>query len=158
MLYENHGGWYYEMQELGYNYRMTDFQAALGISQLRRADEGLARRQQIAARYNEAFAGIEGIKVPFVGEGIYHAYHLYIIQVADRKGLYDYLRVNNVYAQVHYVPLHLMPYYRQLSCKEGDCPVAEEYYRHCLSLPMFPTLTEEEQRYVIEKVIEFVRK
>lgn len=158
MLYENHGGWYYEMQELGYNYRMTDFQAALGISQLRRADEGLARRQQIAARYNEAFAGIEGIKVPFVGESIYHAYHLYIIQVDDRKGLYDYLRVNNVYAQVHYVPLHLMPYYRQLGCKEGDCPVAEEYYRHCLSLPMFPTLTEEEQRYVIEKVIEFVRR
>ena len=158
MLYENHGGWYYEMQELGYNYRMTDFQAALGISQLRRADEGLARRQQIAARYNEAFAGIEGIKVPFVGEGVYHAYHLYIIQVADRKGLYDYLRVNNVYAQVHYVPLHLMPYYRQLGCKEGDCPVAEEYYRHCLSLPMFPTLTDEEQEYVIEKVIEYVRE
>lgn len=157
-LHENHGGWYYEMQELGYNYRMTDFQAALGISQLKRADEGLARRQQIAARYNEAFAGIEGIKVPFVGESIYHAYHLYIIQVDDRKGLYDYLRANNIYAQVHYVPLHLMPYYRQLGCKEGDCPVAEEYYRHCLSLPMFPTLTEEEQRYVIEKVIEFVRR
>lgn len=158
LLHENHGGWYYEMQELGYNYRMTDFQAALGISQLRRANAGLARRQQIAERYNAAFAEVKGIKTPFVAQGVYHAYHLYIIQVEDRKGLYDYLRANKIYAQVHYVPLHLMPYYRQLGWKEGDCPVAEEYYRHCLSLPMFPTLTDEEQEYIIEKVIEFVSK
>lgn len=146
------------MQELGYNYRMTDFQAALGISQLRRANAGLARRQQIAARYNAAFAEVKGIKTPFVAQGVYHAYHLYIIQVEDRKGVYDYLRANKIYAQVHYVPLHLMPYYRQLGWKEGDCPVAEEYYRHCLSLPMFPILTDEEQEYVIEKVMEFLRE
>lgn len=158
LLHRHDGGWYYEMQELGFNYRITDFQAALGISQLKRADAGLARRQQIARKYNEAFASISGIRTPFVARGVYHAYHLYIIQVEDRLGLYDHLRKNKVYAQVHYVPLHLMPYYRQFGYKEGDFPVVEEYYNHCLSLPMFPTLTDEEQDYVIEKVIEFVSK
>lgn len=155
-LEENHGGWYYEMQELGFNYRITDFQAALGISQLRRADAGLDRRQQIARTYNAAFAPISGIRTPYVAENVYHAYHLYIIQVADRLGLYNYLHENKIYAQVHYVPLHLMPYYRQLGNKKGDLPVVEAYYEHCLSLPMYPTLTDEEQQYVIEKVIEFV--
>ena len=157
-LEENHGGWYYEMQELGFNYRITDFQAALGISQLRRADAGLDRRQQIARTYNEAFAPISGIRTPYVAENIYHAYHLYIIQVDDRLGLYNYLHENKIYAQVHYVPLHLMPYYRQLGNKKGDLPVVEAYYEHCLSLPMYPTLTDEEQQYVIEKVIEFVTR
>lgn len=157
-LEENHGGWYYEMQELGFNYRITDFQAALGISQLRRADAGLDRRQQIARTYNAAFAPISGIRTPYVAENVYHAYHLYIIQVADRLGLYNYLHENKIYAQVHYVPLHLMPYYRQLGNKKGDLPVVEAYYEHCLSLPMYPTLTDEEQQYVIEKVIEFVNR
>ncbi len=151
------GGWYYEMQDLGFNYRLTDFQAALGITQLERADKGLRRRQQIAERYDEAFKNIPGIKTPSRRDDIYHAFHLYIIQVPDRKGLYDYLRENGVYAQVHYVPLHLMPYYRQRGNKKGDLPVVEAYYDHCLSLPMYPTLTDEEQDYVIEKVLEFVK-
>lgn len=157
-LYENHGGWYYEMQELGYNYRLTDFQAALGISQLKRADEGLRHRQEIAARYDEAFGNIGEIKTPFVSPDVFHAYHLYVIQVSDRLGLYNYLHENGVYAQVHYAPVHLMPYYQERGNRKGDLPVVEEYYRHCLSLPMFPTLTEEEQGYVIEKVIEFIKK
>lgn len=157
-LHENHGGWYYEMQELGYNYRMTDFQAALGISQLKRADEGLCRRQEIAARYNEAFLNIKEIKTPFTAPDVSHAYHLYIIQVPDRLGLYNYLRENGIYAQVHYVPLHLMPYYQQFGNRKGDLPVVEEYYKHCLSLPMFPTLTGEEQEYVIKKVTEYVKQ
>lgn len=155
-LHENHGGWYYEMQDLGFNYRLTDIQAALGVSQLGRADRGLRRRQEIARRYDDAFRGLPGIKTPFRADDIFHAFHLYVIQVADRKGLYDHLRANGVLAQVHYAPLHLMPYYRQLGNREGDCPVMEEYYRHCLSLPMFPTLTDEEQDYVIEKVKEFL--
>ena len=87
LLHEHHGGWYYEMQELGYNYRLTDFQAALGISQLERAKAGLERRHEIVRRYNEAFSGIDGIKTPFNAADVYHAYHLYIIQVADRLGL-----------------------------------------------------------------------
>ena len=158
LLHEHHGGWYYEMQELGYNYRLTDFQAALGISQLERAKAGLERRHEIVRRYNEAFSGIDGIKTPFNAADVYHAYHLYIIQVADRLGLYNYLHENNVYAQVHYVPLHLMPYYQQWGNRKGDLPIVEEYYEHCLSLPMYPTLTDEEQEYVIKKVIEFVAK
>jgi dTDP-4-amino-4,6-dideoxygalactose transaminase len=155
-LEENHGGWYYEMQELGYNYRLCDIQAALGVSQLGRADKGVIKRNLIADNYNKAFEGLN-IKTPFVDEHSYHAYHLYIVQVEDRKGLYEYLRENNVFAQVHYSPVHLQPYYKQIGWKKGDMPVAEAYYEKCLSLPMFPTLTEEEQNYVIEKVIEFVK-
>ena len=156
LLHENHGGWYYEMQELGYNYRITDFQAALGISQLKRADMGLARRQEIARRYREGLSDLKGVKLPFVSDQVFHAYHLFIIQVEDRLGLYDYLHKSNIYAQVHYVPLHLTPYYKQLGNKEGDQPVMEEYYKHCLSLPMYPTLTDEEQEYVIVKIKEFL--
>ncbi len=158
LLEKNDGGWYYEMQELGFNYRLTDIQAALGVSQLRRADKGLARRQEIARRYDAAFAGVEGIRTPFRADDILHAFHLYVIQVDDRKGLYDFLRSEGVLAQVHYAPLHLMPYYRRQGWKEGSLPVVEEYYRHCLSLPMFPTLTDEEQQYVIDKVLEFVKR
>lgn len=157
-LHEHQGGWYYEMQELGYNYRLTDFQAALGISQLKRAEEGLDRRHQLVMRYNEAFSKVEGIKVPYNADDVYHAYHLYIIQVTNRLGLYNYLHDKNIYAQVHYVPLHLMPYYQQFGNKEGDLPIVEDYYEHCLSLPMYPTLTDDEQEYVINEVIEFVKR
>ena len=155
LMKENHGGWYNEMIGLGFNYRLTDFQAALGISQLRRADSGLIRRRQIAAKYNQAFTGIAGLKIPFVEEKYYHAYHLYVIQVKDRYGLYDFLRKQNILVQVHYVPLHLMPYYQKRGNKKGDLPIVEAYYQHCLSLPIFPSLTEEEQDYIIEKVIYF---
>ena len=158
LLEKNDGGRYYEMQELGFNYRLTDIQAALGVSQLSRAEQGLRRRQEIARRYDEAFSGIEGIRTPRRTDDIYHAFHLYIIQVEDRKGLYDFLRSEGVLAQVHYAPLHLMPYYRRDGWKEGSLPVVVEYYRHCLSLPMFPTLTDEEQQYVIDKVIEYVKR
>ncbi len=158
LLHKNDGGWYYEMQDLGYNYRLTDFQAALGISQLDRADKGLQRRQEIARRYDEAFRGYNDITTPFRAGDIFHAFHLYIIQVPDRKGLYDFLHENGIYAQVHYVPLHLMPYYRQFPNSEASLPVVENYYDHCLSLPMFPTLTDEEQQYVIDKVIEYISR
>ena len=157
-LHENHGGWYYEMQELGYNYRLTDFQAALGLSQLKRADEGLKRRQKIAVRYNEAFKRIADIQTPYASPDVFHAYHLYIIQVPDRLDLYNYLHENGIYAQVHYIQLHLMPYYREQGNKPGDLPVAEKYYSRCLSLPMFPTLTDEEQEYVIKKIEYYFNK
>ncbi|MDE6049888.1 MAG: UDP-4-amino-4,6-dideoxy-N-acetyl-beta-L-altrosamine transaminase [Paramuribaculum sp.] len=158
VLTKNDGGWYYEMQDLGYNYRITDFQAALGISQLNRADSGLKRRQEIAEKYDEAFRNIRDIKIPRREKDIFHAFHLYVIQVPDRKGLYDFLHENGIYAQVHYVPLHLMPYYQEQGNRPGDLPVVEDYYAHCLSLPMFPTLTDEEQDYVIAKVKEFIEK
>lgn len=157
-LSHNDGGWYYEMQELGFNYRLTDIQAALGVSQLRRASEGLARRQEIARRYDIGLADLPMVKTPYRANDIFHAFHLYVIQVPDRKALYDWLRSEGVLAQVHYAPVHLMPYYRKDGWKEGDMPVAEDYYAHCLSLPMFPTLTAEEQEYVIEKIHEFFKK
>ncbi|MGI8892264.1 MAG: UDP-4-amino-4,6-dideoxy-N-acetyl-beta-L-altrosamine transaminase [Bacteroidia bacterium] len=155
LMHENHGGWYYEMQELGYNYRLTDFQAALGFSQLKRADQGLEKRRSIAAKYAKAFDGMEKVKGHSnLVEG--HAYHLYIIEVADRAGLYNHLRSNNIFAQVHYIPVHLLPYYKELGWKSGDFPVAENYYQHCLSLPMYPTLTEEEQDFVIHQINNFI--
>lgn len=154
LLHENDGGWYYEMQELGYNYRLTDFQAALGLSQLKRADAGLERRKAIARAYTEAFTGFEKIigQSGFV-EG--HAYHLYIIEVEDRARLYNHLRSKNIFTQVHYIPVHRLPYYQSLGWKLGDFPVAENYYNNCLSLPMYPTLTEEEQQYVIDQIKAF---
>lgn len=146
--------WYMEMQTLGFNYRITDFQAALGTSQLNRADEGLERRRQIAKTYTAAFADKSYIK-EMSGDVEGHAYHLYVIEVEDRLGLYNYLRTKNIFAQIHYIPCHLMPYYREFGWKEGDRPHSENYYKHCISLPMYPTLTEEEQMYVINSVNEF---
>ena len=152
--HKNYPGWYMEMQDLGYNYRITDIQAALGLSQLGRAEDGLKRRREIAIRYQEAFS-----KKNFVlsqsGVPVGHAYHLYILEVKDRIGLYNYLREKSIYAQVHYIPTHLMPYYRELGWKEGDLPIAEEYYRNCISLPMYPTLSQEEQDYVIASILRY---
>lgn len=152
------GLWYYEMQELGYNYRITDIQAALGTSQMKRARKNVEIRRQLVNKYNVAFADVPEIKTPYEAQDVYHAYHLYVIQVEDRLGLYNYLREHKIFAQVLYYPLHLMPYYKQFGNKEGDLPVVEEYYRHCLALPMFPTLTDEQQAYVIEKVKEYICK
>ena len=163
--------WYMEMQDLGYNYRITDFQAALGLSQLKRAHEGLQRRREIAAIYAEAFKNIHLITDRNV-EAIRnlkttnseqrtansengHAYHLYILEVEDRLGLYNYLRKHQIFAQIHYIPTHLMPYYRQFGWKEGDMPHAENYYNHCISLPMYPTLSNEEQDFVITQIKTF---
>ena len=149
--------WYMEMQELGFNYRLTDIQAALGISQLERANDGIEKRRTIAERYYEAFKNKNYILGQSgVVEG--HAYHLYVMEVKDRFGLYNYLREHQIYAQIHYIPCHLMPYYRQLGSMEGDRPHAEKYYKHCISLPMYPTLSESEQEYVIQKINEFFNK
>jgi UDP-4-amino-4,6-dideoxy-N-acetyl-beta-L-altrosamine transaminase len=147
-------GWYMEMQYLGFNYRITDFQAALGLSQLKRADKNLLKRKRIASQYAQAFKGQKGI-IGHSGLIEGHAYHLYIIQVEDRLGLYNYLRQHNIFPQVHYIPTHLMPFYRKQGWNEGDLPNAENYYKTCLSLPMFPTLTEEEQRFVIKTINDF---
>jgi hypothetical protein len=170
--------WYMEMQTLGYNYRLTDFQAALGLSQLKRADVGLQRRREIAAVYYEAFKDIPQIKDRNSQFAIRnsqneqpsansekrkaksetgHAYHLYVIEAEDRLKLYNHLRQHQIYAQIHYIPCHLMPYYQEQGWKPGDMEQAEAYYSQCISLPMYPTLTEEEQLRVIEKVNSFYR-
>lgn len=151
---ETYPAWYMEMQDLGYNYRITDFQSALGLSQLKRADIGLEHRKEIAKKYYEAFYGKDFIKGQSgVVEG--HAYHLYILEVEDRLGLYNYLRENKIFAQIHYIPCHLMPYYRELGWKVGDMPFAENYYKNCISLPMYPTLLDEEQDFVISKIKDY---
>ena len=143
--------WYMEMQELGYNYRITDFQAALGISQLSRAEQNLVKRRAIAQKYTDSLNSLdEVIHSSGVVEG--HAYHLFILEVNDRKGLYDYLRSQHIFAQIHYIPVHLMPYYKKQGWKEGDCPNAEKYYSRCISIPMFPSMTEEEIQRVISTI------
>lgn len=157
LLAENHGGWYYDMVDLGYNYRLTDMQCALGMSQLRRQTEYMARRQAIAQRYDAAFAGTS-VKIPPRAADIYHAFHLYVVRVADRKGLYDHLRAQGIFAQVHYIPAHRLKFYRDQGWKTGDLPEAERYYAHCLSLPMFPALTDAEQAFVIEQVLAFTEQ
>lgn len=156
LLEENHGGWYYEMQTLGYNYRLPDLSAALGISQLQKADAGLERRQKIADRYTEAFQN-SGIKIQSTPAGFSNAYHLFVIRTSRRKELYNFLRENNIFAQVHYIPVHLQPYYKGLAFKKGDFANAEKYYEECLSLPMYPSLKDDEQEYVIDKILDFLK-
>jgi UDP-4-amino-4,6-dideoxy-N-acetyl-beta-L-altrosamine transaminase len=146
--------WYMEMQSLGYNYRITDFQAALGSSQLLRADKNLERRRQIALRYSKELSDCKGvIHSSGIIEG--HAYHLYVLEVVDRRGLYDFLRSEQIFAQIHYIPVHLMPFYKHQGWKEGDFPNAETYYSRCVSIPMFPSMSDDEQSFVIEKIINY---
>ena len=153
LMEENHGGWYMEMQTLGYNYRMPDVLCALGISQLNQAEKGLKRRMEIANKYTAAFKNTNVI-LPVYDEG--HAFHLYVIQTERRKELYDYLKTQNIFCQVHYIPVHLHPYYKAKGHKKGDHPLSEKYYEGCLSLPMFPSMSEEEQDYVIEKIKTYI--
>jgi UDP-4-amino-4,6-dideoxy-N-acetyl-beta-L-altrosamine transaminase len=156
LYHYNHGVWYYEMQELGYNYRLTDIQAALGISQLKRAGEGIIRRKEIAENYYNVFKDCTFVhKQSGIEEG--HAYHLYIIEVDERDGLLNHLRSEKIFAQIHYIPVHLMPYYGQFGWKENDFPLAESYYKKCISLPIFPTLTNEDQMFVIKQILDFYK-
>jgi UDP-4-amino-4,6-dideoxy-N-acetyl-beta-L-altrosamine transaminase len=152
---EQHGGWYYEMQTLGFNYRIPDILCALGISQIKRANEGLEKRRKIAQKYDKAFSNTK-VKIKTIPPSVQHAFHLYIIEVEDRKGLYDHLKGHNIFAQVHYIPVHTLPYYESLGWQKGDFLVAETYYEKCLSLPMYPTLSETEQDFVINMIKLFI--
>lgn len=148
---ENQGGWFYEMQELGYNYRLTDIQSALGITQLAKNDKGVLRRNEISKVYKKKFEGkIKHQKLPI---GTYNAHHLFVIEVEDRKGLYDYLREQKIFTQVHYIPVHTLPYYKKIGYGQADLSNSEIYYSKCISLPMYPSLKDEEQEYVIKKVL-----
>lgn len=151
---ENHGGWYYEMKELGFNYRLTDFQSALGITQLSKNEKGVERRNEIANAYKKAFEG--KVKFQSLPINTVNAHHLFVIEVENRKELYEFLHENGIFAQIHYIPVHTLPYYREIGYKGASLKNAENYYSNCISLPMFPTLTNEEQNFVIEKVITFI--
>jgi len=153
---DKYPNWYMEMQDLGYNDRISDIQAALGISQLGGAKQGLALRREIAKRYFEAFENEKKI-IRQSGWIEGHAYHLYVIEVENRLGLYNHLLKNLIFCQVHYVPCHLMPYYRQRGWKKGDRPHSEKYYKQCLSLPIYPTLNVKAQQKIISLVKNFLR-
>jgi UDP-4-amino-4,6-dideoxy-N-acetyl-beta-L-altrosamine transaminase len=159
MTEEIDGSWYYEQQMLGFNYRITDIQAALGISQLANLDERIARRHQLADVYDEAFAVLPLI-LPRRGVDSYSALHLYVVQVdtehspVDRKTVFQHLRLAGIGANVHYIPVHTQPDYRRLGFACGDFPNSEAYYARCISLPMFSSLTNTEQHYVIGKIKE----
>jgi UDP-4-amino-4,6-dideoxy-N-acetyl-beta-L-altrosamine transaminase len=151
--------WYYEQVELGYNYRLTDIQAALGLSQLQRLSRYIDRRHALAKRYNEKLATLPVI-LPYQSPSTRSAFHLYPIQLVDqrrRRYVFDGLRAADIGVNVHYIPIHLQPYYRQRGHSEGQCVSAEAYYAGAVSLPMFPALSEVQQDYVIDSLSELLR-
>jgi perosamine synthetase len=157
---QEQGSWFYEMMDLGYNYRITDFQCALGVSQLRKLERWVKRRQEIAKHYDKAFSNIEGIQPLRVRSDVSHAYHLYVIRLdqtklgRNRAKIFTELRANGVGVNVHYIPVHLHPYYRiKFKTDAGLCPVAEQAYEEIVSLPMFSGLSDRE----VEKVVTTVR-
>ena len=149
--------WYYEQQRLGFNYRMTDIAAALGLSQLTRIDRFIARRREIAAAYDAAFADLP-VTTPFQHPDTASAWHLYVIRIdpqrtpRTRRAVFDALRSAGIGVNLHYIPVYLQPYYRELGFRPGHCPNAEAYHAEAISLPIFPAMTDGEQQQVIAAV------
>ena len=162
------GSWYYEIDRLGYNLRITDFQCALGISQLDKLDSFVQRRREIASRYNEAFAEIEEIITPIEKGNVKVSYHIYVIQLrtdtltVGRKEIFEALRAENIGVNVHYIPLHLQPFYqKEFGYRKGDYPIAEKYYNRAITLPIFPQMSDHDVNDVIiaiKKVILYYRR
>ncbi|MQL51439.1 UDP-4-amino-4,6-dideoxy-N-acetyl-beta-L-altrosamine transaminase [Desulfofundulus thermobenzoicus] len=164
LLVDDQGPWYYEMQDLGYNYRLTDIQAALGLSQLARLDRFLERRREIAQMYNEAFAHLPEVTIPYQAPHARSAWHLYVLALnpdrlkASRRRIFEALRAENIGVNVHYIPVYRHPYYRWLgdpdSCSLSGfyCPNAEDLYQRIITLPLFPAMTDRDVRDVIAAV------
>jgi perosamine synthetase len=161
------GPWYYEMIDLGMNYRMTDIQASLGCSQLKRLDSFVKRRREISNQYTNAFNNIPNVVVPFQDPDSESSWHLYMLRLrlenlsVDRKKIFEALRAENIGVHVHYIPVHTLSYYQSLGYMKGICPNAETYYEEALTLPLFPKMTEADVQSVItavEKVIDYFSK
>lgn len=148
------GSWYYQQVALGFNYRMTDIQAALGASQMTRLDKYVAKRHQIAKTYNELLADLP-ITLPWQHPDSYSGFHLYVIRLQldkirkSHKEVFEYLRSKEIMVNLHYIPVHTQPYYEAMGFKQGDFPEAEQYYAEAISIPMYPTLTDEQQHEVV---------
>ncbi|SCY86617.1 UDP-4-amino-4,6-dideoxy-N-acetyl-beta-L-altrosamine transaminase [Alkaliphilus peptidifermentans] len=161
------GPWYYEQLELGYNYRITDIQCALGISQLRKLDDFILRRRAIIKRYNEALNRLEGVVIPYQEQNTNSSWHLYIIKLeleklkANRRAIFDALRAQNIGVNVHYIPVYYFPYYQQMGYTKGLCPTAEKLYESIITIPLFPKMSDTDIEYVINvvsKVINYYLK
>lgn len=156
---ESQGAWYYQQRELGYNYRITDIQAALGTSQMQRIDQFVLKRRQMAERYNQALSKYP-LVLPYQHPDTASAWHLYVVKVQppnERKKIFDALRQRGIGVNVHYIPVHTQPYYREkFGFSDEYCPNAVEYYRDCISLPLYYQLTTEDQEYVIQELGEIL--
>lgn len=155
------GPWYYQQIELGYNYRMTDMQAALGVSQMQRLDEYVAKRHELAERYNELLKDLP-IILPWQSEDSYSGLHLYVIRLQLDKiskthlEVFNGMRESGILVNLHYIPVHLQPYYQELGFEAGQFPEAEQYYKEAISLPMFPIMTDEQQNQVVSTLKELL--
>jgi UDP-4-amino-4,6-dideoxy-N-acetyl-beta-L-altrosamine transaminase len=160
---DHYGPWYYEMQFLGYNYRMTDLQAALGLSQLKKLDRFIHRRREIAAAYNEAFKDLPYIITPYQCADGESGWHLYVIRLrldrlqCTRKEIFEVLQREGIGVNVHYIPVYFHPYYQKLGYRKGLCPVAEKIYEDIITLPLFPAMTDDEVKFVIRTVTDVVK-
>lgn len=152
MMTRNDGPWFYQQFDLGYNYRITDIQCALGCNQMKKLDRFLARRKEIVARYNEAFADCDNIITPYQLSDTESGWHLYIVQVknCDRRQVFENMREKGIGVNVHYIPVYMHPYYQEHGYENVHCVNAEEIYSHIISLPLYPGLTFEQQDYVID--------
>jgi len=157
MTHEADGPWYYQQIDLGFNYRMTELQAALGVSQMERLDHYVARRHQLAERYNDLLAGLP-VTTPWQHSDSYSGLHLYVIRLQldklqkSHRQVFESLREQGIGVNLHYIPVHTQPYYQRMGFKQGDYPQAESYYAEAISLPMFQTMSEEQQDAVVAAV------
>lgn len=162
MTHEPDGDWYYQQIDLGYNYRLTELQAALGLSQLERLDAYVAKRHELAASYNKALAGLP-LTLPWQHPDSYSAYHLYVIRLQldkinkTHKQVFSELRAAGLGVNLHYIPVHTQPYYQQLGFKQGDFPAAETYYQEAISLPLYPQLTAEQLQKVVATLVKVLQ-
>ena len=167
LMTENQGPWYYEQIDLGYNYRLTDIQSALGLSQIKKLDDFILKRREIVNKYNEAFKELKEIVTPFENEYSKSGHHIYVLLLnldklkCGRKEIFEALQAENIGVNVHYLPVYLHPYYKKLGYKKGECPVAEDIYNRMITIPLFPSMSDKDIKDVIEavkKVLNYYRK